>query len=451
MRSLARAVGWAAALAAAPLVARAQQAAPAPADTSSPQLVDRIVAVVGQQPILLSQVQERILMKQAGGAIRIPTDSAALALLRRQTLEEMIDEEVLYQRARQDTSITVSDADVQATVDKQVTDTRAQFRSGVDFRNELASIGFGTEEEWRRWLAENQRRQAFEGRYIDKLRNEGKMRPPRVTDAELREAFTQIQRSQTQPQKRPPTVSFKQIVVAPQPKPAAIAAAGARAESIRVELRHGADFATLARRFSDDPGTRETGGDLGWFRRGTMVPAFERVAFSLKPGQISDVVRTPFGFHIIRVDRVQPAEVKASHILFVPAIDSSDLARARLVADSVAAALRAGASFDSLVSRYADTTEQTHVGPLDRTKIPTPYAAAFENATVGEVLPPFLSDPDNPLHAKYVVAILTDVQPERDYTFADVRDELRTQVAQQKAYQELIDRLKRETYIDIRM
>ena len=89
-----------------------------------------------------------------------------------------------------------------------------------------------------------------------------------------------------------------------------------------LELRRGADFATAAKRFSQDPGSKDQGGSLNWFRRGVMVPEFERVAFALKPGVVSDPVESPFGFHIIQVERLQPAEVQARHILLVPTIDS---------------------------------------------------------------------------------------------------------------------------------
>ena len=110
-----------------------------------------------------------------------------------------------------------------------------------------------------------------------------------------------------------------------------------------LELRRGADFATAARRFSQDPGSKEQGGSLNWFRRGVMVPEFERVAFALKPGVVSDPVESPFGYHIIQVERVQPAEVQARHILLVPDIDSVHVDSARATAESVRAALVAGA------------------------------------------------------------------------------------------------------------
>ncbi|MBW3618422.1 MAG: peptidyl-prolyl cis-trans isomerase [Proteobacteria bacterium] len=82
----------------------------------------------------------------------------------------------------------------------------------------------------------------------------------------------------------------------------------ARAEAIRVRAANGEDFAALARQMSEDPGNKESGGDLGWFGRGRMVPQFEEAAFKLQVGQVSPVVETPFGYHVIKLEerRQQP-------------------------------------------------------------------------------------------------------------------------------------------------
>ncbi|MGD0483174.1 MAG: peptidylprolyl isomerase [Gemmatimonadales bacterium] len=437
------AVVWALAFLAAPALLRAQQRPPVPV-----RVIDRVVAVVGDRPILLSEVEEKMLLAQSGGA-RIPADSAGREAMRRQTLEQMVNEEVLYQKARQDTAITVTDADVQNAVDEQVTRVRGQFQTETEFRNQLATAGFNTPEEYRRWLSDEQRRSAYTQRYLEKLRGEGKLRNASVSDAEIRRAFADAQ-AQAPNQLRPASVAFRQIVVKPEPTPAQRAAAMARAESALAEVRRGTDFSVVARRLSDDPGSKERGGDLGWFRRGQMVDSFERVAFRMRPGQISDIVTSPFGYHIILVDRVQPGEIKARHILITPVLTSRELTAARTIADTVAARLRAGANFDSLYTLFADTVEQKVVGPLARTQIPPVYGSVLEGAAVGDITPVFALAAEDSLHTKYVVVKVDDVSPERPYTYEEVRDQVRTNLQREKAVTELLRSLRRQTYVDIR-
>ncbi len=107
----------------------------------------------------------------------------------------------------------------------------------------------------------------------------------------------------------PQRVRARHILVAAAPDASAKARqdAKARAEKILDQLKHGADFAKLAAQDSDDPGTRDRGGDLGFFERGQMIKPFEDAAFSLKPGQLSPVIETRFGYHIIQVEEVKPA------------------------------------------------------------------------------------------------------------------------------------------------
>jgi peptidyl-prolyl cis-trans isomerase SurA len=423
----------------------------APAAAQQPaalQPIDGIVAVVGQRIILLSEVDEEINQRRGQG-LQLPADSAGLVALRRQVLSDLIDDEVLFVRARLDTSITVTDAEVQSAVEEQVRQVRSQFRTDQEYRTALAGAGLGTPEEYRRWITEKQRRSAYQQRFLQRMQQEGKLRSGTVSETELRGAY-QAAMAQSQ-RRRPPTISFRQVVVAPRPTATARARARLLAESVQVELERGADFADAVRRFTSDVSTREAGGDLGFFRRGMMVRAFEDVAFQLRPGVISPVVETQYGYHIIQVERVLPAEVKARHILFSPEITDADLAAARALADSAARLVRGGASADSLARLWGDTAEPRQVGPADRTQMNPAYTQAFAGVEPGSVVGPFEMNPETPQRIRFVVVQVTDVQPERDFTFDEVRDQLRTNMLRERGIRNLLTDLRRRTYVDVRM
>lgn len=110
---------------------------------------------------------------------------------------------------------------------------------------------------------------------------------------------------------QPKQVKVRHILIKAEAKETeATAKARKKAESIRDEAVKGKDFAQLAKQYSEDPGTKDRGGDLGYVTRGQLVPEFEQEAFSLKVGEISKVVQTPYGFHILKVDEIREAKVE---------------------------------------------------------------------------------------------------------------------------------------------
>src|SRR5689334_8864600 len=333
---------------------------PAPGDTSLGIPVDWVAAVVGDRAILWTELQEEINERRARG-LKLPQGDSAQMELARSVIQEMIDEEVIVQHALRDTSVHISELDVQNAADAQMKRVRGQFKTDAEFAQALKSGGFGTPEEYKRWMTDKSRRNALQEKLFAKLRQAGKIVPVPVNEQDVNEAFA---KSKDNLPKRPATVTFRQIVVAARPSEKAKAVAKAKAESLLVEIRKGGDFEQIAKRESMDPSSKELGGDLGWNRRGLMVPEFERWMFALPPGQTSPVVETTFGYHIIRVDRVQPGEVKARHILIKPKIDSADIAAAKVRADSVLALWSAGVNFDTLVARYHDTAAQEETGSL---------------------------------------------------------------------------------------
>jgi len=429
----------------APIAAFAQIPAAVASGTPPTLPIDRVAAIVGDQTVLWSDVITAINQRRAQG-LQLPPDSAGQAALAKSVLGELVDEEILVQKAKE-MKLEVTDADITAGVDKQIRQARSQFASDEDYRSELRKAGLGTPDEYRKSLIEQYRRQNLQQKAFTELRKQAK--PVNVTDEEVSAAF---ERSRADLQKRPATVTFRQIIVAPHASAAAKAKAKARADSLLVEIRKGGDFEQIAKRESMDPGTKQLGGDLGWNRRGSgLVPEFEAMMFALRPGEVSPVIETAFGYHIIRVDRVQSAEVKARHILIAPVIDSADVAAAKTEADTVAAQWRRGVSYDSLVKKHHDPTEEKGVlQPFPRDSLPASYSAALTGAKAGDITNPFeLTNPrGQPKYAVLQVVTATDAGA---YNQSEIRDQIRSQLSEERSIRQLLDELRKQTYVSLRM
>lgn len=409
--------------------------------------VDRVVAVVATKPILFSEVLERLNFARAQG-LQVPTDSAGQMRVARELLEQLVDEEVLLAVA-QDFKLEVLETEVSARVDQQIDQIRGQFGSEAEFREALRREGFGTPEEYRKRTIEQAQRDERQRKALDTLRTLGRLAPVNVTEREVAEAFERL-RARLGP--RPAMVAFRQVVVTPRPRQEAKDRAHARTDSLRRLLERGADFDSLARLVSQDPVSAAQGGDLGWNRRGRMVAAFDQMMFALIPGRISPIVETEYGYHVIRVDRVRPGEVRARHILIRPDVDEQDATVAAARADSARQMWQRGAPFDSVIARFHDINEEKSIPdgwPVD--SLPPEYRVVLRNQPAGAFTEVFtLPDPATGLR-KYLVAQVISAKPAGQWTLDDYQERVRRQLQEERSTRRTLDNLRREYYVSLRL
>ncbi len=421
-------------------------AAVAQEPTPTREIVDRVIAVVGDSAILKTDLDEEVFrLLASSGQRQLPEDAAAQEQLYRNALDSRVNELLLLLAAQRD-SILVGDDEVQRQVDQQLSQQRRAFGSEIAFEQALRAQGL-TPAGYRSELTRQVRIQGMIEGYLAKVRRD--RRPPPLTDSQVKKYFDE---QKDQLGERPATLNMQLVILAPRAGDSARASARAEAEQLLDRIRKGEDFAQLARRYSQDPGSKELGGDLGWFRENQMVKEFSAAAFSLPPGAISGVVETSFGFHIIKVEKTKGAERQARHILIVPTLAESDAERTRATAEEVLEKLRAGTSIDSLVATYGDPTDkdQGKLGPFPKERLPSPFDEVLADAKTGDLVGPFALP--GPQGDRWAVVKVTDVTEQGPYRWEDpvVRTQIRQQLEQQLLMEELVGELKERTFIELR-
>jgi len=209
----------------------------------------------------------------------------------KQALSQLISAELLYQAGQK---LEIKDLDKQ--VDEKIAQGRAKFANAEDLKKAMKDMDMDEKD-----LRDYTRRDLVITNFVEKTI----VPKVKVSEEDARKFYDQNPDKFT----RPETVKASHILLGVDPKASAEdkKAAREKAEKLRKELAAGADFAALAKANSSD-GSSQQGGDLGYFAKGQMVPAFEKAAFALKPGEISDVVETEFGYHIIKLTEKKATE-----------------------------------------------------------------------------------------------------------------------------------------------
>jgi len=212
-------------------------------------------------------------------------DAATVGELAQQALDSLIGLELLYQES-QAHGVVVTDA----AVDDEITHSKSGFPDAHAFETAMKAKGM-TDADLRR---ETRKTMA-----VNRFLEGGIWKDVRISPEQIKSFYEENKEEF----KHPPQIRVSQILIRIPEKasPAARDAAQQQAAALFAQLKAGADFAQLARQHSQDPGSASLGGDLGYIAKGDMDPAFEQRAFALAPNQLSDVVTTPYGFHIIRV------------------------------------------------------------------------------------------------------------------------------------------------------
>ena len=436
------------------LVAATASAAPAHAQDlrvpggSGDDLVERVVAIVGDSVVTLTQLQEYIIMLEAQGQT-VPDDPRARAALEAEALDALVNQQLILQAAKQDSTLVPAEDEIEGRVAEGLEQTIQRMGGPQAFQQALAAEGL-TQAEYRERMKQQLRREQIQRMFMaSRLRQAA---PVAITEAELRSVFDSVKVSLGQ---RPELLTIRQAVLRSGASDSAWAEARREADSLLARIRAGEDFAAVASEATDDPSGTATGGDLGWFRRGQMVREFEEVAFRLRDNQVSEPVRTDFGWHIIKQERSRPGEVKARHILVRPEVDEGAGEQARVLADSLVALVRQGTPLATLLPQFEEHLNDQVPDSLTipRTQldqaVPNAWREPLRAAGEGDVVGPFPFQAADETH--YVVVEVTDVRPAGEYTFEDLRGRLESQLREQRQIERILLRLRDRIYVDVRL
>jgi peptidyl-prolyl cis-trans isomerase SurA len=306
------------------------------------ELLDRVAAVVNNEVITLAEVHQRAapILEQIN---REPAERREIDrkdVLRR-ALDDLIGEKLMDAELK-GMNVDVSDQEVDLAIEdvkknNNITDAAA-------FQQALEAQGFSTAS-----YHEFMKKQLAKVKLLQ-IKVKSKVK---VSDEDVRAAYAQLAKADSQDHE----IHARHIIVLCKPDaPAAeVEATHQKALELMKEARGGADFAELAKKNSQGAGA-SSGGDLGWFRRGTLAAEFENVAFALKKGEVSEPVRTKFGWHVIKVEDTRQAAAK-------PFDEVKDQLRDKLYREAVEhqttsyiAELRKGAAIDIKIAELKPET-----------------------------------------------------------------------------------------------
>ena len=410
-------------------------------------LIDKSVAVVGNELITLSMVEQEVQMMRAQGMHIDQNSRCAL-------LENLMESKLLLMQARLD-SLSVNNDMVESQLNQRLDDIRTRLGGDDKVEEYFGKPVYKIRQEWYTQLQDMSLTQQEQNQIVSAI--------PELTPYDLKQYLDTVatEKLPVIPEK----YKMSQICIYPD-REAANMAVKEKLLEIRERINNGEKFSTLARLYSEDPGSASRGGVLGMASKNIFWPAFSDAAMALKPGTISQIVETPDGFHIIEVLEKKGDMFNARHILLKPRYTTEDQEKAFAKLDSIRTEILSKAMSFELAARFysEDPATKTNGGQMadpytgsayfeiDMIK-PQDYAAV-KDLKEGEISKPIASLDNEGRNGNLVYKIirLDKVIPahtarfENDYTA--LLDEIRY-IKQKEALDTFFDKKIKETYIVI--
>ena len=410
-------------------------------------LIDKTIAVVGNEMISLSQLEQEILFMRMQGMYSDKN-------MRCEQLERMMDSKLFLMQARID-SLSVNQEMVNSSLEQRMAQIQTNFGGDDEVEKFYGKPIYKLRQEWRQQLEDMTLTQQMQQQIASSI--------PELTPHDVKKYI-----SETDPEDLPMVpikYQLSQICIYPDRENANLAVKE-KLLNIRERIINGEKFSTLARIYSEDPGSARKGGELGMASKSIFWPAFSDAAMSLKPGVISQIVETPDGFHIIEVLEKKGDMFNARHILIKPSYTDQDRQKAFATLDSLKTEIQNDAVTFELAAKFYSQDAQTKTNggqmadpntgssyfEIDQLK-PQDYAA-IKDLKEGEISEPVESKDNEGRDGNTVYKIIRvdKIIPAHtasfDNDYSDLLEEARAK-EQNAAIDEFIDGKIKTTYIVI--
>lgn len=397
------------------------------------EMVDKIIARVGNDVILLSDLVKQInQMKSAKMYTEGMNESTVLG--------SMIESRLIIQKAK-DLNYTVDESKIRAAAEKQIKQIKTRFASEEEYTRELRKMKL-TNSDLMKYFIDSLTEQALTQQFYQKQIAIKVM----ISDKEMKEFYDANKDTLAI---KPVTWNIGMILRNIQASEATDKEQLDAIKAIQARLKQGEDFATLAKSVSECPSASQ-GGDLGFFSRGMMVKPFDDAAFALREGEVSDIVKTQYGYHLIKLNEKRGEEIRVSHILKLVQPSAADTLAARALMEDIRQQFLNGTSFAELATKWsvdeASAKDGGSIGEYGDNDFPELFAPVLTPLTVGGITQVLENE-----GMLYLFTKLNEV-PSRMLSFEEVRTQIKdllTQEKQREVYSNWIDQLEKENHVEI--